>query len=60
MIMTWPPPTPSAAEFDANDGAKIWLVLSEDVDCDAQQMIGWNPAEYLFEYALITFDDTDV
>ena len=31
------------------EGAKIWLVLSSDVDCEAQVMIGWNPTEYLFE-----------
>ena len=37
--------------------AKIWLVLSGDVDCDGVQMIGWNPTEYLFEYDLITFTD---
>ena len=36
-------------------GAKIWLVLSSDVDCDSQVMLGWNAAEYLFEYQLITF-----
>ena len=44
-------------------GAKIWLVLSSDVDCegtiDPQQpfahMVGWNPTEYLFEYNLINF-----
>ena len=54
------------APFDDNyeDGAKIWLVLSDDVDCEgddlvAPQMTGWNPMEYLFEYDLITFDDTD-
>ena len=41
------------------DGAKIWLVLTSDVDCVMQEMIGWNPVEYLFEYNLITFDDTD-
>ena len=46
-------------ESDENDGAKIWLVLSRDVDCDAQKMVGWDPTEYLFEYDLITFDDTD-
>jgi len=51
---------------DANypTGAKIWLVLSGDVQCqeneDGPHMIGWNPTEYLFEYDLITFDDTDV
>ena len=44
---------------DENTGAKIWLVLSDDVDCDNQLMIGWNPVEYLFEYDLINFDDTD-
>ncbi len=31
------------------DGAKIWLVLSSDVDCVSKQMTGWNPSEYLFE-----------
>lgn len=45
------------AEKDGNypDGAKIWLVLSDDVDCENQYMTGWNPSEYLFEYDLITF-----
>jgi hypothetical protein len=43
------------------DGAKIWLVLSSDVECGTvdsvpSQMIGWNPAEYLFEDIGITFD----
>jgi hypothetical protein len=55
------------AEYDANtDGAKIWLVLSNDVDCEGDantqtlpHMIGWNPDYYLFEYDLITFDDTN-
>ena len=40
-------------------GAKIWLVLSSDVDCDNQKMVGWHGADYLFEYQGITFDDTD-
>ena len=47
------------ARGDENLGAKIWLVLSADVDCVAANMVGWNPTEYLFEYDLITFDDTD-
>ena len=49
------------AEFDANEGAKIWLVLSSDVVCEdeEQKMVGWTPTEYLFEYDLITFDETD-
>jgi hypothetical protein len=60
-------------------GAKIWLVLSNDVKCDASldedsgevldptAMIGWNPADYLFEGNLIVYqyfpespDDMDV
>jgi len=39
-------------------GAKIWLVLSDDVDC-GNRMVGWNAAEYLFEGDVIEFDDTD-
>ena len=46
-------------ETDINEGAKIWLVLSEAIDCDEEMMFGWSPDEYLFEYDLITFDDTD-
>ena len=46
--------------FDENPGAKIWLALTADVDCIGQNMVGWNPGEYLFEYELITFDDTDM
>ena len=53
------------ADYDANiDGTKIWLVLSDDVDCEGDaetqtlpHMIGWNPDHYLFEEDLITFDD---
>ncbi|MFC1676066.1 hypothetical protein ACFL3G_03260 [Planctomycetota bacterium] len=48
------------ADYDDNtEGAKIWLVLTDDVNCDDAKMIGWNPSEYLFEHNLITFDDTD-
>jgi len=45
---------------DSNeDGAKIWLVLSSDVDCVSQNMIGWQPGEYLFEGELfLNFDYT--
>ncbi len=42
-------------EGDENEGAKIWLVLSDDVDCGTKIMTGWNPTEYLFEGELITF-----
>jgi hypothetical protein len=33
--------------------AKIWLVLTADQD--GTKMTGWNPTEYLFEYAMVTF-----
>jgi len=53
-------PTPPSGAV----GAKIWLVLSEDVACGtatdpmSSKMIGWNPLEYLFEFNLITYYDT--
>ena len=50
---------PTAADEKPLGGAKIWLVLSSDVDCGVK-MIGWDPSEYLFEDDVITFDDTDV
>jgi len=50
---------PAASDANYPGGAKIWLVLSSDVSCGTA-MVGWNPTEYLFEYKLITFDDTDV
>jgi hypothetical protein len=40
-------------------GAKIWLVLSEAVDCNDGILYGWSPGSFLFEYDLIWFDDTD-
>ncbi|UCE97612.1 MAG: hypothetical protein JSV74_06630 [Dehalococcoidia bacterium] len=39
-----------------NGGIKVWLVLLSDVDEvdeGENQMAGWQPAEYLFEYDLI-------
>lgn len=50
---------PRATDANYPVGAKIWLVLSNDVNCINSQMTGWNPTEYLFEHNLITFDDTD-
>lgn len=53
----------SGIPFDTNppftdenylDGAKIWLVLSDHVDCGVG-MTGWDPTEYLFENNLVTF-----
>ncbi len=50
---------PADTDANASYGAKIWLVLSDDVDCFSENMIGWNPTEYLFENNLITFVDRD-
>jgi len=41
---------------DTNDRAKIWLVLSSDVDCENALMTGWTPTEYLFENNLINVE----
>jgi len=51
---------PAVNDDNYPEGAKIWLVLTGDVDCEGNEMTGWNPEEYLFENNLITFDDTDV
>ena len=64
------------ARYDANFnpidpsgavGAKIWLVLSEDVQCafnpldqSDPHMLNWKPTEYLFEYNLIVFEHPPV
>jgi len=53
--------------YDGSIGAKIWLVLSSDVDCGNRMMIGWTTTPtsegslvpYLFDSRLIRFDDTD-
>ena len=49
---------PSGDDENYSEGAKIWLTLSKDVDFELDKMVGWDPTEYLFEYDLITFDDT--
>jgi hypothetical protein len=51
---------PDSSDGNYPDGAKVWLVLSDDYDETTCQMTGWNPTEYLFEYDLINYDDTDV
>jgi len=48
--------------WDGSTGAKIWLVPSGDVDCEARTMIGWSYPSggiYLFEEELINFEDID-
>jgi hypothetical protein len=54
------------ASYDANFnpispsgavGAKIWLVLSADVQCgNESKMLNWNPIAYLFENNLIVYE----
>jgi hypothetical protein len=45
------------------EGAKIWLVPSSDYSTVTPgvkgHMTAWNPANYLFETALITYEDTN-
>ena len=38
-------------------GAKIWLVPSTRYNSGTNSIIGWNPAEYLFEMNLIQYDN---
>jgi hypothetical protein len=40
-------------------GAKIWLVLTDDINCGVSFKNVWNPTEYLFEGDVITFVDAD-
>jgi hypothetical protein len=49
--------TPGEEGEEVEVGAKIWLVLTADIGEGA--MAGWTPSEYLFEYALITFNAPD-
>jgi hypothetical protein len=44
---------------DENDGAKIWLVPTDDVNCETQEMTAWNPTAILFEGALINYEKTE-
>ena len=39
--------------IDDGINQKFWVVLADDVDCDAGMMISWNPSEYLFENNVI-------
>ncbi|MFP4424033.1 MAG: hypothetical protein ACLFP2_02255 [Candidatus Woesearchaeota archaeon] len=41
-----------AGEF-IGDGEKVWLILTDDFDCDNQNWMDWNYEEYLFENNLI-------
>jgi hypothetical protein len=50
---------PVGTDGNFPDGAKIWLVLSSDVSCGVG-MVGWNPTDYLFEEALVEYEDPTV
>jgi hypothetical protein len=51
---------PHASDANYPTGAKIWLVPSSDYNSGTNSMQAWNPANYLFEYELITYFDTDL
>lgn len=46
-----PDEQPTVGDYVGETGDKVWLVLSSDITDGV--MTGWNPAEYLFEQALI-------
>ena len=48
---------PHPSDTNSPTGGKIWLVL--DADHDGTKMTAWNPSQYLFEYNLIKYDDTN-
>ncbi len=50
-----PDTQPTVGDYIGQTGDKIWLVLSSDLDTTGgvTTMIGWTPAEYLFENNLI-------
>ena len=49
---------PDTTTEPPNTGAKIWLVLTDDVNCRDALMTHWNPTEYLFEMQLINYTQT--
>lgn len=54
---------PHASDANYPAGAKIWLVTASDYNggsASVGPMTGWHFADYLFETALITYDDTDL
>ncbi|MGB2783496.1 MAG: hypothetical protein WBC45_06095 [Atribacterota bacterium] len=68
ILGDWNAETSTTTLEDGSTGAKIFLVPSDDVDCEGQEMVGWTGPWsgnidgeniYLFEDELITFDDTD-
>jgi hypothetical protein len=53
---------PMSHDDNLEEGAKIWLVLSSHITVNTEGEISftsWDASEYLFEYAKITYEDTD-
>jgi len=50
---------PIESDDNFSEGAKIFLVPTEHVDCENQKMVGWAEDANLYEGALITFDYPD-
>ena len=46
---------PHPADSNYPDGAKLWLVLSNDYDSEANALTSCNPSDYLYEHNLITY-----
>jgi len=54
---------PNLSDQNHPEGAKIWLVTASDYNSGNEStgpMTAWNPGNYLFETALITYDDTGI
>lgn len=51
---------PHSADANYSEGAKIWLVLSNDYNSTLKKMTKWHPDDYLFEYNLIKYNDTEI
>lgn len=49
---------PATTTEPPNTGAKIWLVLTSDINCTGAGMTSWHPTEYLFEMQLINYTQT--
>ncbi len=50
---------PAQEDDNYDDGAKIWLVPSENVDGESGVMTGWSPGANLYEAALIKYEKTE-
>jgi len=51
---------PHASDANYPTGAKIWLVPSSDYNSGTKSMQSWNPTDYLYEWELITYFDTEL